>query len=68
MSYLRNQMRFLKTFFTVKFLSEYSFKIANLLSHKLKVIFYCQSYDIIFAPKKPLKSKIQKHTIVGPGA
>ena len=46
-----NQMRFSKIFFTFKFFSEYSFKIANLLWHKLKVIFYCQSYDVIFAPK-----------------
>ena len=36
-----NQMRFSKAFFTFKFFSEYSFKIANLLWHKLKVIFYC---------------------------
>ena len=64
MSYLLNQMRFSKIFFTFKFFSEYSFKIANLLWHKLKLIFCSQSYDVIFAPK-PLKSKIQKHTIVG---
>ena len=51
MSYLLNQMRFSKTFFTFKFFSEYSFKIANLLWHKLKLIFCCQSYDVIFAPK-----------------
>ena len=44
-------MRFLKTFFIFKFFSDYSFKIANLLWHKLKVIFYCQSYDFIFAAK-----------------
>ena len=44
-------MRFSKTIFTFKFFSEYSFKIAKLLCHKLKVIFYCQSYDVIFAPK-----------------
>ena len=43
--------RFSKTFFTFKFSSEYSFKIANLLWHKLKLIFCCQSYDVIFAPK-----------------
>ena len=46
-----NQMRFSKTFFTFKFFSEYSCKLANLLWHKLKVIFYCQSYDVIFALK-----------------
>ena len=51
MSYLLNQMRFSKTFFTFKFFSEYSFKLANLLWHKLKLIFCCQSYDVIFAPK-----------------
>ena len=51
MSYLLNQMRFSKTIFTFKFFSECSFKIAKLLCHKLKVIFYCQSYDVIFAPK-----------------
>ena len=44
-------MRFSKTFFTFKFFSEYFFKIANLLWHKLKFIFCCQSYDVIFAPK-----------------
>ena len=44
-------MRFSKTIFTFKFFSEYSFKIAKLLCHKLKVMFYCQSYDVIFAPK-----------------
>lgn len=65
MSYLRNQMRFWKHYFTFKFFPEYSFKIANLIWHKLEVMFYCQSYDIIFVPKKPLKSKIQKHTLVG---
>ena len=65
MSYLRNQMRFWKPFFTFTFFSEYSFKIANLLWHKLEVMFHCQSYDIIFVPKKPLKSKIHKQTIVG---
>ena len=64
MSYLRHKIRFLKTFFRFKFFPEYCFKIANLLWHKLEVIFYCQSYDVIFA-QKPLKSKIQKHTIVG---
>ena len=42
---------FQKNFFTFKFFSEYSFKIANLLWHKLKLIFCCQSYDVIFAPK-----------------
>ena len=26
-------------------------KLLKLLCHKLKVIFYCQSYDVIFAPK-----------------
>ena len=51
MLYLLNQVRFSKNFFTFKFSSEYSFKIANLLWHYLKVIFYCQSYDVIFAPK-----------------
>ena len=51
MSYLFNQVRVSKKFFTFKFLSEYSFKIANLLWHKLKLIFCCQSYDVIFAPK-----------------
>ena len=51
MSYLLNQMRFSKTFFTFKFFSEYSFKLANLLWHKLRLIFCCQSYDVIFAPK-----------------
>ena len=40
MSYLRNQMRFSKTFFTFQFFYEYSFKICfNLSWHKLKVIF-----------------------------
>ena len=61
-SYLCNQMRFSKTFFTVKFFSEYTCKIANLLWQK--VIFYCQSFDVIFTPKT-VRSKIQKHTIVG---
>ena len=51
MSYLLNQMRFWKTFFTFKFFSEYSFKLGNLLWHKLKLIFCCQSYDVILAPK-----------------
>ena len=51
MSYLFNQVRVSKNFFTFKFFSEYSFKIANLLWHKLKLIFCCQSYDVIFAPK-----------------
>ena len=51
-------------YFTFKFLYEYSFKIANVSGHKLKVIFCCQSYDVIFT-KKPLISKLQKHTIVG---
>ena len=51
MSYLFNQVRVSKIFFTFKFFSEYSFKIANLLWHKLKLIFCCQSYDVIFAPK-----------------
>ena len=64
MSYLRHKIRFSKTFFTFKFFSEYPFKIANLLWHKLKVIFYCQSYDVIFA-QKLLKSKIQRQTTVG---
>ena len=44
-------MSFSKTIFAFKFFSDYSFKIAKLLWHKLKVIFYCQSYDVIFAPK-----------------
>ena len=38
-------------FFTFKFFSEYYFKIANLLWHKLKLIFCFQSYDVIFASK-----------------
>ena len=52
-------MRFSKTFFTFNFLSEYSFKIANLSWRKLIVIFCCQSHEVIFAPK------VEKHTIVG---
>ena len=48
---LATKWGFQKLFFTFKFFSKYSFKIANLLWHKLKVIFYCQSYDVIFAPK-----------------
>ena len=44
-------MRLSKTIFTFKFFSEYSFKIAKLLWHKLKVMFYCQSYDVIFVPE-----------------
>ena len=51
MSYLLNQTRFSKMFFTFKFFSEYYFKIANLLWHKLKLIFCFQSYDVIFASK-----------------
>ena len=39
-------MSFSKTIFTFKFFSQYSFNIANLLWHKVKVIFYCQSYDV----------------------
>ena len=38
-------------YFTFKFLYEDSFKIANFSGYKLKVIFCCQSYDVIFAPK-----------------
>ena len=51
MSYLFNQVRFSKNFFTFKFFSEFSFKIANPLWHKLKLMFCCQSYDASFAPK-----------------
>ena len=40
-----------KPFFTFKYFSGYSFNIASLLWHKFKVIFYCQSYEVIFAPK-----------------
>ena len=51
-----------KPFFTFKSFSGYSFNIASLLWHKFKVIFYCQSYEVIFAPKTV---KIEKHAIVG---
>ena len=53
-------MRFSKMFFTFKFFSEYYFKIANLLWHKLNLIFCsCQSYDITFA-LKTVKTKNTK--------
>ena len=64
MSYLGNQKKFSKTFFTFKFFSDYSFKIANLSWHKSKVIF-AVNLMTSFSPPKPLTSKIQKHTIVG---
>ena len=51
MSHFFNQVMVSKNFFTFKFFSEYSFKIVNLLWHKLKLIFCCQSYDVIFAQK-----------------
>ena len=54
MSYLRNKMRFSKTFFAFTFFSEYSYKKKLLTCPGRRwnwVIFYCQSYDAIFAPK-----------------
>ena len=57
-------MSFSNNFFTFELISACSSKIAYFLRHKLNIIFCCESYKVIFPPK-PLKSKIEKHTIAG---
>ena len=67
MSYLRNKMRFSKTFFAFTFFFEYSYKkkIANLSWQKMKL-----SYFLLpvlwrhFRAKTRQHQKIQKHTTV----
>ena len=46
-----NQLSFTNTFFTFEFISVSSLKISSFLRHKSETTFYCQSYDVIFAPK-----------------